>query len=62
MKKMSVVTHTVSVRLFGYGMDHLHYISIFEEQFAGWATSVLPFQETCDLNGTSGCLPNLVLQ
>jgi hypothetical protein len=43
MKKMSVATHTVSIRWFGYGMDHFHYISVFEEQFACRAAPALPF-------------------
>ena len=48
MKKVPVVAHTGLVRLFGRGMDHLHNISIFEEQLAGWAFTSLPFQESCD--------------
>jgi hypothetical protein len=48
MKKMPVVAHTGLVRLFGRGMDHLHHISIFEEQFAGRAFTPLSFQESCD--------------
>ena len=48
MKKVPVVTHIGSVRMFGNDMDHLHNISIFEEQFAGRAFTPLPFQESCD--------------
>ena len=29
MKKVSVVTHIGSVRMFGYDMGHLHDISVF---------------------------------
>jgi hypothetical protein len=43
MKKMPVVAHTSLVRLFGRGMDHLHHISVFEEQFAGRASAPLSF-------------------
>jgi hypothetical protein len=43
MKKMPVVAHPGLVRLFGRGMDHLHYISVFEEQFAVRAFTPLLF-------------------
>lgn len=48
MKKVTVVTHIGSVRRFGNDMDHLHHISVFEEQFASRAFTPLPFQESCD--------------
>ncbi len=48
MKKLSVVAHTVSIRLFGHSMDHLHYLSVFEEQCACRAAPALPFQECGD--------------
>jgi hypothetical protein len=48
MKKMPVVAHTDIVRLFGRGMDHLHHISVFEEQFASRTFTPLSFQESCD--------------
>ena len=48
MEKMSVVVHTVSIWLFGYGMAHLHHIPIFEEQCACRTAPALPFQECGD--------------
>jgi hypothetical protein len=48
MKKMPVMAHTGLVRLFGRGMDHLHHIPLFEEQFASRTFTPLPFQEPRD--------------
>jgi hypothetical protein len=43
MKKLSLVMHSAPAQMFGSDVDHLHDISVFEEQSAFEAATPLSF-------------------